>query len=161
MPEDNAFRTGFVNGASLVLCTNSLLVYSANWTSLIAKYYIYHRMISEYDAAVLGKFNGCIGRNRLTDKTLIAQRWYPDEIHCTTVLPPSLFDVLRKTTSRQAIVAVSMFAAHNRKWEESFRATVARLEKDEKQHLRQERAWNRSAFTVTGIMLLVYPGSEC
>jgi hypothetical protein len=156
MERASSYRIKFENGASLVLCTNSPLVYSADWPELIAKYDPDHQPLEAYDAVVLGKFNAHRGRSRegsaasnVTSRfdaaMLEDERRHPNETRFTTVPPPTLRDVHRRFNvgggggPTKPIVAVSMFAGYGRGWEESCRRDAERLREEARaRHQRRE-----------------------
>jgi hypothetical protein len=116
----------FSNEARLVVLTNSPLVYSKNWTSLLQKYDTLHLPLENYTAIVLGQFNPPANKstNRFQEQMLAFEHQYPEEIHYSTVPAPTLYEV-SQLFPRTPILAVSMFAEYGLDWEIKSLKTVS------------------------------------
>ena len=124
----------FANGASLVLTSNSPLVYSRTWHELLRKYDPLHRPLSSsYDALILGAFNK-YNRDSTANfhKQMLAyQSRFPDEVKYTTVPPPTLSSVA--SLFPRPIVALPMFAEYGMSWERSSVAARSKLSPSSRQ----------------------------
>lgn len=144
--QKGTYEIQFSNGARLVLMTNLPLVYSKNWTNLLQKYDPLHRSLTDYTAIVLGKFNeNPKVTNNFTKHVLAYEHEFPeDEIHISTVSPPTLYEVSQLYDDpRKSILAVSMFAKYGLGWERQARKTISALRQKSNRHnvlLRRGRA---------------------
>jgi hypothetical protein len=139
-------RIEFDNGASLVLSTNSPLVYTKKWKELLVRYDPDHRPFLEYDAYILGKFNTIGGSvNTSFHKMMLeAERAHPGQVQYSKVSPPTLVQFARTVTvapnrRKKPIIVVSMFAAYGKGWEKSCRSMLAKL-REQQQQQQQQRA---------------------
>ena len=122
------YNIKFSNGARLVIVTNSPLLYSKDWPHLLQKYDPLHQSLEVYTAVVLGQFNPStnISANRFTEQMLAFERQYPNEIHFSTMAPPTLHEV-SLLYPRTPILAVSMFAKYGLRWESEVQNTISVL----------------------------------